>query len=119
MLVRDAGKRFGERGGAVDIPADDLEHGAVHQPVCRGREVPQCRRNRVAVAVDELARASDLAERPEHDRQIGHRGNAHVLAEAKGEIAVSLRIEDRQRLLEVRASLDEIPRKPFASRRRP
>jgi IS5 family transposase len=105
MLVSDAGKRFGQRGGAVDIPADDLEHGVVHHPVCRGREVSQFR-DSLGRRVGELSRAIDLAERPKHDRQIDHRRNADILAEAEGEIAISLRIENRHGLFEVRARLD-------------
>ena len=61
--------------------------------------------------VGDLAGAIDLAERPKRDRQIDRRGDADVLAEAEGEIAVSFRIENRQGLFEVRARLDEISRK--------
>ena len=112
MLMRDAGQRFGQRRGAVDIPGDDLEHRAVHEPECRGGEVSQNRYS-PGCRVDKLSRAIDLAERPKHDRQIDHGGNADILAEAKGEIAVSFGIENRQGLFEVRAPLDEISGKPL------
>ena len=72
MLVRDAGQRPGERGRAIDLPADDLEHGAVHQAICRGREMVQFRDSRRR-RVDDLAGAIDLAERPKRDRQINRR----------------------------------------------
>ena len=112
MLVRDAGQRPGERGRAIDLPADDLEHGAVHQAICRGREMAQFRNSRRR-RVGDLAGAIDLAERPKRDRQIDRRGDADVLAEAEGEIAIPLRIENRNRLFEVRARLAIVPGKPL------
>jgi hypothetical protein len=111
MLVCDAGERFGDRRRAAGISSDNLEHHIVHEPISRARKVLQLlgsRRHRA----HELSRAIDLAERPKRDGQIGHRGNADILAEAEGEVAVSLRLENRQGLFEVRASLNEISRKP-------
>ena len=112
MLVRDAGHRLGERGRAIDIPGDDLEHGAVHQAIGRGREMVQFRDSRRR-RVGDLPGAIDLAERPQSDRQIDGRGNADVLAEAEGEIAIPLRIEDRHGLFEMRARLDIVSGEPL------
>ena len=112
MLMRDARHRAGERGRAIDPPGDDLEHGAVHQAVGRGREMAQScdsRRRRVG----KLAGAVDFAERPERDRQIDGCGNADVLAEAEGEIAIPLWIENRRRLFEMRARLHVVPGEPL------
>ncbi len=72
MLMRDAGQRLGERGRAIDIPADDLEHGAVHQAIGRGCEMAQFRDTRRR-RVGDLPGAIDLAERPKRDRQIDRR----------------------------------------------
>ena len=112
MLACDAGQRRGDRGRPPDVSGDNLEHQPVHHPISRGRKVPQALKSS-GHPVDKLARAIELAKRPEHDGEIGRGGNADILAEAKGEIAVSLRIEDRQRLLEMPASVDETAGKPF------
>ena len=78
-------------------------------------EVARCPRIRYSPGcrVDKLSRAFDLAERPKRDRQIDHGGNADILAEAKGKIAVPFGIENRKGLFEVRAPLDEISGNPL------
>ena len=48
-------------------------------------------------AVDERNRAIDLAERPRRNRQIGHRGDAGVQSEAKGQIVVAAGLEQGER----------------------
>src|SRR5271157_635269 len=50
MLVGETGKLFDQRRGAVDIPADNLEHDAMHQPHCRGFEVCPSSAMRLTVA---------------------------------------------------------------------
>ena len=51
--------------------------------------------------IGELARSFNLAEGPEHQRQIDHRRGDLVLAEAESEIAISFAVEDSERLLDI------------------
>ena len=60
---------------------------------------------------------SDLAQRPDHESGKGHRGYAVVLPEAEREIAIPLRIENRQSLFEMVASRDEFTREPMRAMR--
>ena len=51
--------------------------------------------------VDERNRAIDLAESPQRNRQIGHRGDAGVRSEAEGQIFVAAGLEQGERPFEV------------------
>ena len=48
-------------------------------------------------AVDERNRTIDLAERPRHERQMGHRRDAGVMAEPKCQIVVTAGLEQGER----------------------
>ncbi|MFZ0208245.1 MAG: hypothetical protein WAL59_19425, partial [Roseiarcus sp.] len=61
---------------------------------------------------DEQARAVDLTQRPKSQRQVSHRCNPGVMAETESEIAVPVRIENRQRLFQVAARVGKISRAP-------
>ena len=56
---------------------------------------------------------SDLAERPKGESGKRQGGDADVLPEAEGEIAISLRIENRQGFLKLVASRDKFAREPM------
>ena len=43
--------------------------------------------------VDKGNRALDLAQRPQRERQVGHRGDSGVLSEAEGQIVVAAGLE--------------------------
>ena len=61
---------------------------------------------------DEPARAVNLSEGPQGQRQLGHRGYTGILSEAKSEIAVSFGVEHGKRLFQVPSRFDEIPCEP-------
>jgi hypothetical protein len=52
-------------------------------------------------SLNERKRAVDLAQRPQHEREIGHGGHARVHPEAKGQIVVAARLEQRERALQM------------------
>ncbi len=56
-------------------------------------------------AVDERNRAIDLAERPQREGKIGHRADARVRSEAKGQIVVAARLEQGERTFQMILSL--------------
>ena len=60
-------------------------------------------------ALDERNRAIDLAERPGRNRQIGHRGRARVMSEAKGELIVAAGLEQRERVFQFTHGLNIFP----------
>ena len=110
MLMRDAGQRLGERARR-DRPSGAMISNmaqCIRPYVEVARWFKFAIRAAVASAISRARSTSPSGH--SDDRQIDHRGDADVLAEAEGEIAIALRIENRDRLFEVRASLDEISR---------
>ena len=83
-------QRLGQGRGAAGVARDDLEHGA--ESSGHMSRSPDGFKFAIRAAVaSAISRArSNLAERPPDDRRIDHRGNADVLAEAEGEIAIAL-----------------------------
>ena len=92
MLTRELGEFSGVRREAREIPAHQFEYGRVHAPICPRADMSQgCTpRHRVA---NEGTRAFDIAQRPQDKREVQHCCDAGVLAEAKGQIVVTTRLE--------------------------
>ena len=80
--------------------------------VCSGADMAAFRGARCHL-LHPLLGESDLAERPKRESGKGQGGDADVLPEAEGEIAISLRIENRQGLLKLVASRDKFAREPM------
>ena len=96
MLAREAGEFEGVRRGARVVATHQFEQGRVHSSKRERADMGEVRDPRLH-AVDERNRAIDLAERPRRNRQIGHRGDAGVLSEAKGQIVVAAGLEQGER----------------------
>ena len=65
---------------------------AIDLPIRERSDMVEARGSRLH-AVDERNRAIDLAERPQHEGEIAHRGDAGVMSEAKGQIVVAAGLE--------------------------
>ena len=100
MLARETGELEGVRRGARVVATHQFEQGRVHSSKRERADMGEVRDPRLH-AVDERNRAIDLAERPRRNRQIGHRGDAGVLSEAKGQIVVAAGLEQGERTFEV------------------
>ena len=79
---------MGVRRGAREVAAHEFEAGHLRlaKPTCA--EMRDARHPRVS-AFDEGARASEVAQRPQHKREVKHRRDARVLSEAEGQIVVA------------------------------
>ena len=100
MLAREPGEFEGVRRGASVVATHQFEQGRVHSSKRERADMGEVRDPRLH-AVDERNRAIDLAERPRRNRQIGHRGDAGVHAEAKGQIVVTAGLEQGERPFKV------------------
>ena len=72
----------------------------VHIRERMGADMRQVRDPRLGTP-NERNRASDVAERPQRERQIGHRPNARVPSKAKRQIVVAPRLEQCQRAFQI------------------
>ena len=111
MFVGDFDERPGESRGAIGISSNELELSSHEKSVGAGRGMSAFGRARRRLR-HSLISESDLPEQPKHFSEIGRRNNAWVLPEAKGEIAVSLWIENRDGLFEMAARRNEFTGEP-------
>jgi hypothetical protein len=65
------------------VAAHQFEHGSVRDPVRLRADMREARNSGLGV-VNERHRTLDVAHRPQYNREINHRRNSGVLAEAKG-----------------------------------
>ena len=100
MLTREAGELECVRRGARVVATHQFEQGRVHSSKRERADVGDARHPRLH-AVDKRNRAIDLAERPRRFRQIGHRADAGIQSEAKGQIVVAAGLEQGERTFQM------------------
>src|SRR5271168_4174530 len=100
MLMCKAKKRLCFQQGATGIPAHHLEKRLepVSKSLRRNMPAPSCLRGRFVSA---LRGPLDFTERPQRQGKDDHGGNATVLTEAEGKVAVALAVVNRERTFQV------------------
>lgn len=82
--------------------------------MCARTEMREPRDTRLSVA-DEGTRAPNLAQRPQHTREVKHRRHAHVLAKAEGQIVITPGLENGQRMFKMISRLAVLSSEPMRS----
>ena len=96
MLACEPGEFGGVRRGAGVVATHQFEQGCKHSSKRERADMGEVCHPRLHT-FDERNGAIDLAERPRRKGKIGHRGDAGVRPESKGEIVVASGFEQRER----------------------
>ncbi len=100
MLTREPGEFDSVRRGPREVAAQEFEHGRVRLRVCVRADVRNACDPRLGVANDG-GRTSDLAQRPQDNREVRHRPDGGVVSEAERQIVVAPGSKQGQRLFEM------------------
>jgi hypothetical protein len=112
MLARELGKFDAVHCGTRRIVTHQFEPDCEGSVVGVRADVREARHPRLSVA-NEGNGAPDVAQRPQGEREIQHRGNPLVVSEAKGQIVVTPGLEERQRVFQGLARFDILTGKPM------
>lgn len=105
MLTGEASELESVRRDARKAAANQFEHRRIQPPVCKRADMRQARDPCLGVD-DERNRTSNIAQWPQHMREVKHCCDAGVYSKVKGEIVVAAWSEQRERALQTIARLD-------------
>ena len=112
IVLADDAREFGDaRPGARTVAAHHCEQGGVHRAERERVGIGQARDPR-SHPLDERNRPIDLAESPQREGQIGHRGNSWVRSESKRHFVVAPGLEQRERAFQVIPRFGKFSREP-------